>query len=84
MWKFSTETLKDLFLERLIRQCPAENFEEAKQFWNDKDIHEYKLETIAQWFVVTLKVPLLFHFDEVDAINSLLVSHIPRSFLHNL
>jgi hypothetical protein len=68
--EFSVITLKTLFLKRLIRQCPEHKFQEAKQFWNDKDIGGYLLEDLAQWFVQLLKVPLFFHFDEVDAINA--------------
>jgi hypothetical protein len=73
--KFSNETLENLFLERLIVQCPESKFEKAKQFWNDKDIHGRGLRKLAKWFVQFLEVPLFFHFDEVDAINNPLVSH---------
>lgn len=73
--RFSTFSLKELLLRCMILQCPVDEFHEARNFWNDKDIYNYRLEDLAMWFFNFLNRPLFFHFDEVDAINASLVSY---------
>jgi hypothetical protein len=60
---------RSFFLECLLDHCPADKFQEAKEFWKKYSIHEFSIGDVAGWFVHKLQQPLFFHFVEIDAIN---------------
>lgn len=65
---YTTQKLVYLLLDSLIFFSPVDLQNEALKYWVNRPLAEISLQSVGGWFRCKLCVPILFHFDEVDAI----------------